>query len=156
MKKSANSDQLTVLARQHLQVLRHENNQYRRILALLKVAAGSAEQFQRRMDEFDRRGSLVNELRRQREALEVEIDSAPELRREAGLPQSYRTQVAKLAGTNRELQVQVQLRARENQLLFCRSLALVQRFLAALFPGSASSSVNEVTATIQTGIIAAA
>ena len=155
MKKSANCDQLTVLARQHLQVLRHENKQYRQILTLLKIAGCSAQQFQRKMDEFDRRGSLVNELRRQREVLEIEIDSAPELRREAGLPRAYRTQVAKLAGTNRELQVQVQLRARENQLLFCRSLALVQRFLATLFPGSASSSVSEVTATVQTGIIAA-
>jgi hypothetical protein len=127
VRKAAPADPRTIVARKHLEVFRHENRQYERLLKLLNSAGTVADRLRQALDEVERASSVSVEIHKVRERIEKETGSKPGAEGEPSVtPARYETNVAALYASNAKLLEAVQQRARENQLIVCRALAMVQ------------------------------
>lgn len=121
--------------------LRDELQQYGEMLALLD--AQQEQVTQRAADEVLHSAVAITEqmgriqaARSQREACQAELAAALECGPDASfaglvprLPEAYRPAVTALVRENNDLLDRVQQRARQNHLLLCRALELMQQFV---------------------------
>jgi len=133
VRKAVPADPRTLMARKHLEVFRHENRQYEQLLKLLNTAGTVADRLRQALEEVERATSVVAEVHRVREHIEKEIAPKP-AEAESWTPARYDTNVAALNANNGKLIEAVQQRARENQLIVCRALAMVQGIVNAVGP----------------------
>jgi hypothetical protein len=126
--KKPTSDTRILVKRKHLEVYRQENRQYEQLLKLLNTAGTAADRLRQTLDEVDRSSSVTIEIRKARELIEaVEADAAKAGKTNADAsPARYETNLAAVKASNAKLLEAVQQRARENQLLVCRALAMMQ------------------------------
>lgn len=144
MKKDAVSDVRSLVARKHLEVFRQENRQYERLLKLLNSVGTVADRIRQALDEADRGLSVGVEIRKAREIIEAEWDRVSKSNDEgqpSRAPARYETNVAALEANNAKLLEAIQQRARENQLLVCRALAMTQAIINTV--GSSKLSVTD-------------
>ena len=139
------TEQLTNL----IEALRQELQQYGEMLALLDQQQDSV--MHRRTDDLLQTvGAIQVQARHLQQAREHREACRRQLATQLGLPDSatfaelipqlppdYRPLVEALVQENNDLLVRIQQRARQNHILLHRAVELMQRLLAALFPGSA-------------------
>jgi hypothetical protein len=123
--KKTTSDTRIFVKRKHLEVYRQENRQYERLLKLLNSAGTAADKLRQTLDEVDRSSSVWVEIRTAREMLEAEVSKGKN-GVEVVTPARYETNLATVRASNVKLLEAVQQRAREDQLLVCRALAMMQ------------------------------
>ena len=141
MKKDAATDIRSLVARKHLEVFRQENRQYERLLKLLNSVGTVADRSRQALDEADRGLSVGLEIRKARELIEAEWERVSKANDEGNIsraPARYETSVAALQASNAKLLEAIQQRARENQLLVCRALAMTQAIINTV--GSSKSA----------------
>lgn len=135
--------------------LRHELKQYGEILALLEqqqecVLARAADNVVQSVGAINGQMKNIQAARREREHCQNEVVA---LLRPAGdpsfvhliplLPEPYRAAIAALVRENNDLLGRVQQRARQNHLLLCRSLEMMQQFINTLLPVAPTKTYNE-------------
>jgi hypothetical protein len=145
MKKSKTTDVRRHLARNHVEVFRHENRQYEHLLKMLNAAGMVADRLRQALDEVDRGSSVTSELRKVRERIERDLGRVAKSGVEgpSGGPTRYETNVAALRASNAKLLEAVQERARENQLHVCRALAMVQAVINTVGPAKSPASDSD-------------
>lgn len=128
-------------------VLREELKSYGELLALLDrqqdlVVSRSAEELYQSIGAIQTQAAVLEQMRAHRDECRRAVTESLQLPEETPfgiliplLPPDYQPLVQALAQENNELLVRVQQRARQNHLLLCRSLELMQQFLNALLPG---------------------
>ena len=154
MKKSAPN---AVVARKRLEAFRQENRQYERLLKLLNSVGTVADRIRQALDEADRALSVGLEIRKVRQIIEAELQRGSKSAEEGAsrAPARYETNGAALQASNAKLLEAVQQRARENQLLVCRALAMSQAIINAV--GAPKPAANSDAGSNQgTGLSAAA
>jgi len=157
MKKSAPNDVRSLVARKRLEVFRQENRQYERLLKLLNSVGTVADRIRQALDEADRGLSVGLEIRKVRELIEAELQRGSKSGDEGSsrTPARYETNVAALQASNVKLLEAVQQRARENQLLVCRALAMTQAIINAV-GAPKPAATNDAGSNQGTGLSAAA
>ena len=68
------------------------------------------------------------------------------------LPPDYQPLVQALVQENNELLVRAEQRARQNHLLLCRALELMQRFIASIFPGNGTTTYTGAGGLLMPGL----
>ena len=134
-------------ALQHLiDTLRDELQQYGEMLALLDreqdlIVQRSSQDLLDTVSSIQSQAGIIQEARSRRELARAGV--AEQLGQPAQLtfeellpmlPAEYRPLLEALVSENNQLLFRVQQRARQNHLLLSRSLELMQRFIATLFP----------------------
>ncbi len=131
-----------------IEALRQELQHYGEMLALLDQQQDSV--MHRRTDDLLQTvGAIQAQARHLQQAREHRDACRRQLATQLGLPDSatfaeliphlppdYRPLVEALVQENNDLLVRIQQRARQNHILLHRAVELMQRLLAALFPGS--------------------
>ena len=137
-----------------LAALRHELKQYGEVLALLDqqqeyVLVRAADNVLQSVGAINAQMKNIQLARAEREQRQSEVAA---LLRPAGdpsfvhliplLPEPYRAAIGALVRENNDLLGRVQQRARQNHLLLCRSLEMMQQFINALLPAAPPKTYN--------------
>lgn len=135
--------------------LREELQQYGEMLALLDreqdlvVRRASADLFES-ISAIQTQAAVIQHARAHRDQCRASLAEALHLGPDTPLaalvphlPADYQPLVDALVRENNHLLVRVQQRARQNHLLLSRSLELMQRFIATLFPARDTQVYND-------------
>jgi hypothetical protein len=117
-------EMLALLDREQEMVMRRASGDLLETVVSIQGHAAIVQQARAHRDQC--RGTLAQALRQPRDT--------PISQLQTQLPPMYQPLVEALVRENNELLVRVQQRARQNHLLLSRSLELMQRFMATLFP----------------------
>lgn len=146
-----------------INALREELGQYGEMLALLEqqqqlVMQRATDKLLQNLAAVNAQTSVIDVARRERERRQRELNALLQLPPDAKfadvlkiLPEPYPPLVRALVDEINQCLRRVRQRARQNHLLLSRSVEMMQRFIATLFPAAAS-----VTTYNQTGKVAAA
>lgn len=139
---------MTQLLSNLIESLREELKQYGELLAQLDhqqqlVIRRQPSDLLQSVSSINAQAETVHAARREREQHQRHVAAQLKLTEAAAftdilplLPAHYRPLIEALVAENNELLVRVQQRARQNQLLLSHAVELMQRFIAAMVPGS--------------------
>jgi flagellar biosynthesis/type III secretory pathway chaperone len=145
---------MTHLLSNLVEALREELKQYGELLAQLDhqqqlVIHRQTADLMRSVSNINAQADTVKAVRHEREQHQRHIALHLKLAEAAAfaeivplLPQHYRPLIEALVQENNELLVRVQQRARQNQLLLSHAVELMQRFIAAIIPGSTPTTYD--------------